>query len=283
MDKWILSFTNSLVKFVRKEMLAYRLYAVIGPLMKYFEALTNCYIRLNRKRFKGDGNTEEDRLSGLSTLGHVMVTITRLMAPFTPFFCEFLWKELCHVTGEKLESVHFAMIPEVEDEFIDQDVERRVDAMRSVIENIRILRERKNISVRYPLREVVVVNRSLQFLDDLQSLSPYILSECNIKKLTTSSDKTEYGVALKAIPNFKLLGERLGKNQKDVVTYLRNKVSQDELEKLLAEEKLNVVGHDVTIEEVSVVYTVDPKNVKKGGTWETHADNQVSRYRFIVQ
>lgn len=96
MDRWILSFTNSLIEFVRKEMAQYHLYAVVGPLTKYFETLTNCYIRLNRRRIKGEGESggEEDRLDALSTLGHVIVLITRLMAPFTPFFTEYLWHNL---------------------------------------------------------------------------------------------------------------------------------------------------------------------------------------------
>lgn len=52
MDKWIVSFTNSLLNFVRNEMGVYRLHAVVAPLTKYFDSLTNCYIRLNRKRMK---------------------------------------------------------------------------------------------------------------------------------------------------------------------------------------------------------------------------------------
>lgn len=52
MDRWILSFSNSLVAFVRREMGEYRLYAVVSPLTKFFDTLTNCYIRLNRKRIK---------------------------------------------------------------------------------------------------------------------------------------------------------------------------------------------------------------------------------------
>lgn len=94
MDRWILSFTNSLIAFVHKEMNAYHLYAVVSPLMKYFDTLTNWYIRLNRKRVANSNENEEDRLFALSTLGHVLVLITRLMAPFTPFFCEYLWKNL---------------------------------------------------------------------------------------------------------------------------------------------------------------------------------------------
>lgn len=52
MDLWILSFTQSLLIFVRREMAAYRLYTVVPKLMKFIDNLTNWYVRMNRKRFK---------------------------------------------------------------------------------------------------------------------------------------------------------------------------------------------------------------------------------------
>jgi isoleucyl-tRNA synthetase len=96
MDQWVLSFTNSLIAFVRKEMKEYHLYAVVSPLVNYFEALTNTYIRLNRGRIKGTaaGCPAEDQLLAASTVVHVLLQITRLMAPFTPFFSEYMWQKL---------------------------------------------------------------------------------------------------------------------------------------------------------------------------------------------
>ena len=93
MDKWILSFTNSLIDSVHTQMDRYHLYAVVDPLTKYFDTLTNWYIRMNRQRFMDESN-EEDRVMAASTLGHALVLITRLMSPFTPFFCEYLWGNL---------------------------------------------------------------------------------------------------------------------------------------------------------------------------------------------
>lgn len=52
MDRWILSFTQSLLTFVRREMAAYRLYTVVPRLVKFIDNLTNWYVRMNRKRFK---------------------------------------------------------------------------------------------------------------------------------------------------------------------------------------------------------------------------------------
>ncbi|KHJ81479.1 Anticodon-binding domain protein, partial [Oesophagostomum dentatum] len=229
MDKWIESFTNSLVRFVRKEMSEYRLYAVVSPLTRFFDTLTNCYIRLNRKRIKGDFGTD-DQVHALSALGRVLNLIVRLMSPFTPFFCEYIWQNLRKVSGASEESVHFTLLPVPDDSLIDESIERRVQAMRDCIDLVRVLRERKGIPVKYPLKEMIVVNRESQFLDDLKSLEHYILSEVNVRQLTVSQDKHKYGITLKADPNFRLLGARLKGDQKKVVDYLKTKISEAELE-----------------------------------------------------
>ncbi|VDK55963.1 unnamed protein product [Anisakis simplex] len=306
MDCWIISFSNSLVSFVRQEMEKYRLYAVVSPLTKFFDTLTNCYIRLNRKRIKGNGD-EDDRAHALSTLGRVLLLTVRLMSPLTPFFCDLLWQNLRHIVASPSESVHFEMIPQPKSELIDESVERRVAAMRAVVDLVRVLRERKAIPVKvsafgscsfhfvlsvliesqithllhsllfcfqYPLKEMVVINRDSQFLDDLVSLENYILLELNIRKMTVSQDKAKYGVQLKAEPNFRLLGARLKGDQKKVVDYLKNKVSEEELTTFLEQGTLNVLGYDLTAEEVTVSYCASEDTSTNGGHFETNSDNQ---------
>jgi isoleucyl-tRNA synthetase len=86
---------------------------------------------------------------------------------------------------------------------------------------------------------MVVIHRESQFLEDLKSLEPYILSEMNVEKLTVSQDKHKYGVKLRAEPNFKSLG-RLKKDQKKVSEYLKSKVTEEELEMFLSMGKLTI-------------------------------------------
>ncbi|KAI1715693.1 tRNA synthetases class I (I, l, M and v) domain-containing protein [Ditylenchus destructor] len=269
MDKWVLSFTNSLIEDVHREMNAYRLYNVISPLTKYFNVLTNCYVRLNRKRLKGESALDdEDRLLGISTLGHVLLLITTLMSPFTPFFSEYLWDNLKDLVGRTEESVHFTMLPKPESEFIDKVVERRVSAMRVVLDTVRALRERKAISVKYPLKEMVVVHRDQQFLDDLKSLESYILPELNVQSMTLSQDKHKYGVKLKAEPNFKNLS-RFRAEQKNVVNYLKSQVTEVELEKFLSEKKLTVLGRELGEDDLKVSFYSDTAQQMTDEKWET--------------
>jgi isoleucyl-tRNA synthetase len=93
MDKWILAAVNELVEFVRKEMAAYRLYTVVPQLVKFIDQLTNWYVRLNRRRLKGSGGEQDSRIA-IATLYEVVLTVVRMMSPFTPFLAEYFYQNL---------------------------------------------------------------------------------------------------------------------------------------------------------------------------------------------
>ncbi|CAJ0573711.1 unnamed protein product, partial [Mesorhabditis spiculigera] len=196
----------------------------------------------------------DQQVVSLSVLTRVLSIICRLMAPFTPFFTEYVWKQILPLTGASEESVHFTLLPQPDESVIDESVETSVQAMRSVMDLVRVVRDKKGIAVKYPLKEMVVINRDKTFLSAVHELEQYILSELNVRKLVVSSDKDQYGVQLKAEPNFRLLGARLKGDQKKVGEYLKKEISQAELEKFLNEGKLVVLGHELTSEEVTVKY-----------------------------
>lgn len=112
MDRWITSWTQSLIAFVRQEMAAYRLYTVAPRLVKFIDVLTNWYVRLNRQRLKGECG-HADWQESLDTLYHVLMTMVCLMAPYTPFICELMYQNLKKIENLKERSVHFHMVPSV--------------------------------------------------------------------------------------------------------------------------------------------------------------------------
>jgi isoleucyl-tRNA synthetase len=61
MDRWIISATQNLIKLVRAEMDAYRLYNVVKPLLSFLDQLTNWYVRLNRTRMKGEDGIKDQQ------------------------------------------------------------------------------------------------------------------------------------------------------------------------------------------------------------------------------
>jgi len=93
MDKWIISATQNLIKLVREEMEAYRLYNVVKPLLSFLDQLTNWYVRLNRSRMKGEDGVEE-QLKSLNVLYDVILKTSTLMACITPFITEHMFQNL---------------------------------------------------------------------------------------------------------------------------------------------------------------------------------------------
>lgn len=67
----------------------------------------------------------------------------------------------------------------------------------------------------------MVIHRDLQFLEDVQSLESYILSETNVQKLTISQDKERYSVQLKGVPDFGRLGQRLKGDMKKITDFFK--------------------------------------------------------------
>jgi isoleucyl-tRNA synthetase len=92
-DIWIMASVASLVDFVHIEMKAYRLYTVVPRLIEFIDELSKWYIRLNRFRIKGEYGDTEAYLA-LSVLHEILKTLTVIMAPFTPFFTEYLYQHL---------------------------------------------------------------------------------------------------------------------------------------------------------------------------------------------
>ncbi|CAF4437310.1 unnamed protein product, partial [Adineta steineri] len=93
MDRWIVSYTQTLLDFVKQEMNAYRLYTVVPRLVKYIDMLTNWYVKLNKRRFKGE-TSMEDCLTSLNVLCYILLTMAKLMGPFTPFLAEYMYQIL---------------------------------------------------------------------------------------------------------------------------------------------------------------------------------------------
>lgn len=136
MDKWILSSIQSLLKFVRAEMSAYRLYTVLPRLVKFIDTLCNWYVRLNRRRIKGESG-DTDAYRSMNTLFNVLYTMLRLCAPFVPFLTESLYQRIRKYLGEvsdtlEYQSVHYLRVPEINETLIDTETEKLFGVMQKV-------------------------------------------------------------------------------------------------------------------------------------------------------
>ncbi|KRX21881.1 Isoleucine--tRNA ligase, cytoplasmic [Trichinella nelsoni] len=275
MDRWILSFTYNLVAFVKEEMKAYRLYTVVPRLVKYVNMLTNWYVRMNRKRLKGDFG-EEESLIALETLCQALLLLVRLMASFTPFITEMMWQRLKTVLDPLAElkpedSIHYVKIPDVDRSMIDEDVENHVITMQSVVEVARVIRDRHALPTKYPIKEVVLVHHDLRVLDMAQNMRNYILDEVNARSMMVSVDKAKWGIRSAVDVNLKLLGARLKKDLKPVMDALKA-ISADDICSMMELGPINILGYEIFREELQIKYVLGDTDVKD---YQAHSDGRL--------
>ncbi|KAJ1652024.1 isoleucine--tRNA ligase, partial [Coemansia sp. RSA 25] len=279
MDRWVLASVQSLIKFVREEMAAYRLYTVVPRLLEMIDQLTNWYVRFNRRRLKGE-NGAEDTVNALNTLYEVLLTMCRLMAPFTPFLTENMYQSLKGYLPEGFfegdsRSLHFVPFPEVREEYFNTAIERAMSRMQTVIELGRIARERVGISLKTPLLELVVVHPSTEYLDDVRTLSNYVTEELNLRNLVLTSDEDTYGIKYRAEADFKKLGTKLRKDMPRVKNALPD-IPSAEIKAAQTSGTLVVGGITLETEDFNIVRVFDALSLQdKSKKYEEANDREV--------
>lgn len=251
LDRWILSRKQTLIRRVGEEMEGYRLYNVVPALVDFLNELTNWYVRLNRRRFWTDGR-EIDKLFAYQTLYDVLVTFSKLMAPFTPFLADSIYLNLMTLQADTaLESVHLEHFPLVDDSRVDGVLEDSVDRMQRVILLGRSLRNERKVKVRIPLQVLTIVHRQEPVLSELRPLAGYIQEELNVKEVAYSIEEDER-VTLRAKPNAPLLGPRFGKRFGQIRKRL-DEITVDQMLAVEAGEALDIDGEVFEPEEIQVI------------------------------
>ncbi|KAI4208557.1 MAG: hypothetical protein LQ346_000067 [Caloplaca aetnensis] len=276
MDRWILASCQTLLKFTNEEMAAYRLYTVVPKLLELIDNTTNWYIRFNRRRLKGEFGID-DTQGALNTLFEILYTLARGLAPFTPFITETIYQRLLpsipkHLQGEDPRSVHFLPFPEVRDELFDEEVERRVGRMQRVIELGRVSRERRTVGLKQPLKSLIVIHPSGEYLDDVRSLEDYICEELNIQELVLSSDEGKYNVQYKVDADWPTLGRKFKKDAQKVRKALPGLESED-VRDFVQRKRITVDG--IELSEEDLVVKRELKKDESSKNLETNTDNDV--------
>lgn len=275
MDNWILAACQSLIIFVQEEMSAYRLYTVVPRLLSVIDDMTNWYIRCNRRRLKAE-NGPADALIALNSLFEVLYTLTRTLSSFVPFITETIYQRLLpylpsNETQQDVRSVHFVPFPSVRRDYIDEAVQRRVSRMQTVIELGRTCRERRTIGLKTPLSQLIIIHKTQEYLDDLETLLPFVRDELNVREIVLSSDEDKYGVVYKATADWAVLGRKLRKDMPKVKKALAN-VTSEQVKSLLTEKILEVAGVQLSMEDIVMFRDVDSS---LSGGMESNTDSDV--------
>ena len=204
LDRWLLGELNALVRDVTDSLESYDTQRAGKLLSSFVDDLSNWYVRRSRRRFwQGDA-------AALRTLHDVVETVTRLMAPLTPFITERVWQDLVTpVVPGAPDSVHLASWPTADEAFIDPTLSEQMALVRRLVELGRATRAESGVKTRQPLSRALVAASGFDALGE--ELRAQIAEELNVAGLASLSEVGGSLVDTTAKANFRALGKRFGK------------------------------------------------------------------------
>ena len=210
-DHWILSELALTTRAVVAHMDGYRVYEATGALTAFVDALSNWYVRRSRDRFWAPG-LGPDKLDAHWTLYECLTALARLVAPFLPFASEEMWQNLVRrpFGDEQPESVHLADYPEPDAGAVDEELSRRMAAVREIVSLGLQVRTANKLRVRQPLAaaEVILVDQALSAA--VREHAGLVRDELNVHAVHFVERADDY-VTYQVRPNFRALGPRAGK------------------------------------------------------------------------
>jgi isoleucyl-tRNA synthetase len=204
LDRWLLGELNTLVDQVTRSLEEYDTQRAGKLLSAFVDDLSNWYVRRSRRRFwQGDA-------AALRTLHEVIETVTRLMAPLTPFITERVWQDLVvPVTPDAPDSVHLSSWPVADPERTDATLSTQMLLVRRLVELGRAARAESGVKTRQPLSRALVA--AAGFAELSADLRAQIAEELNVASLASLSEVGGSLVDTTAKANFRALGKRFGK------------------------------------------------------------------------
>lgn len=183
LDIWIVSRLHQLITEVERGLNNYNLQDATKPILPFLDDASNWYVRRSRRRF-WKSEDDGDKNDAYRTLHYVLVRLSYMLAPFTPFLAEELYHNL---TGDN-ESIHLKdWLPAGE---IDNSMLRDMNALRAAVNDGLSKRASEGIKVRQPLASVKLVNTISQDApaEVAQFLIDIAKDELNVKSVEIVTD-----------------------------------------------------------------------------------------------
>ncbi len=246
-DRWIISSLNTLIQTVTNAMDDFEP-TTAGRAIETFvdEHLSNWYVRLCRRRF-WKGTYTEDKIAAYQTLYECIETITRLMAPIAPFFCDQIFRNLNSITKKhKVSSIHHVDFPKADSTKIEAALETRMQMAQDICSLVLSIRKKVNIKVRQPLQKILIPVLDPAMKKAIEQMEELILAEVNVKEINYITD-TEGVISKKVKANFKILGAKLGTKMKQASALIAN-LTQAQISSLEKDGSLPLVLEGETIQ-----------------------------------
>ncbi len=241
MDRWILSKLNTLIDQVDDDLANYRVTESANKLAAFVDELSNWYVRRGRERFWGKG-MGGDKEAAFATLYHVLVTLSKLCAPFIPFLAEEIYQNLVvnNVPGAP-ESVHLCDFPVADKAAVNTDIEEQMDALVEAIQLGRACRNTANLKVRQPVQKLYV--KGAKFEKAYQELCE---DELNVKEVIFTDDARAFTTYLLK-PQMRTLGPKYGKLLGKIGQYLGQMDGNDVVDAFARGEEVSFMIDDTEV------------------------------------
>ena len=268
MDRWLLSKMSSTVKAVDENLAAYRIPETARVLQDFVDDMSNWYVRRCRDRFWAKG-MEQDKINAYMTLYTALVTISKAAAPMIPFMTEQIYQNIVRtVDPSAKESIHLCDFPEVNEAWIDRELEDNMDETLRIVVMGRAARNTSGLKNRQPLAAMYV--KAPHTLDSWYV--EIIEDELNVKKVEFTDDADQF-VAYTFKPQMRTVGPKYGKLLGKIREKLQNLDGQAAMKELKETGALHFDIDGTAVELTEADLLID---VGKSDRYVTEADNTVT-------
>ncbi len=231
MDRWILSRLHHTMQAVTDHMEQYQFTQAVRELAALVEELSNWYIRRSRTRFWAKGMSLDKR-GAFSTLHEVLTNISLLLAPFTPFIAEDIYRQLHN------RSVHLENYPKAQKDVMNTELEKEMQQVLTVVELGRSIRNEQALKIKQPLAKMLITIDGPEVAHE--QYNEIIREELNVKKVEWLKDFSTYEKVQYKL-NFKTAGAAFGRHVNSVKAYVTH-MSEAEKKMLQLEGSLKVTS-----------------------------------------
>jgi isoleucyl-tRNA synthetase len=221
LDRWVLSELHQLIAGETERLHDFDAASVTRLVEAFVDDLSNWYVRRSRRRF-WKSESDSDKLAAYATLYECLVTLTKLLAPITPFLAEELHRNLvCSFDATQPDSVHLTDWPVADAARIDRALSDETRLVMRVASLGRAARAKAQLRVRQPVAELFVKLSTPAEEQALERLAPQVLEELNVKAIRIVRDETDF-LRFEVKPNLKLLGQKYGREVQDIAKALQS-------------------------------------------------------------
>ena len=270
LDRWILSRISTVAQDYHNQFVSWEFHKAGRDLENFvINDLSNWYVRRSRRRLWDEADSNDKRACQ-HTLHEVLCTVSKLMAPISPFMSDRIHHDL---TGESVHMADWPLGSSLVEKSLppqDLDLEQKMSLVRTLTETGRRIRVDSNRRQRLPCQSGWIVGGM-----DLTDFHSIIAEELNVENLETEKNLDRFQ-RIEVVPNHKVLGKKCRADLPKVLSELAN-IDSEILLADIEKGNVNLEGYDITMEDVSL-----RRVEKEGFAAATFADEELGDISLVL-